>query len=143
MTVRTFVDTNVLVYARDERDPAKQKAAIRWLEHLWSTHRAATSFQALSEFYATVTLKWQPPVPPELARGDLRRYLAWRPEALDAETIEDAWRLQDRYRLAWWDATIVAAARRSGSRFLLSEDFQDQQDLDGVTVLNPFKHAPD
>ena len=34
---RTFVDTNVLLYALDAADPAKQKRARDWLAVLWET----------------------------------------------------------------------------------------------------------
>jgi len=61
----------------------------------------------------------------------------------DEDLLDSAWRLEDRYELAWWDAPIVAAAERAGCRFLLSEDFQDEMRFGDLVVLNPFRHAAD
>lgn len=52
--------------------------------------------------------------------------------------LDRAWTAQDRYRLAFWDALIVAAAQAAGCRYLLTEDFQPDQQLDDLTVVNPF-----
>ncbi len=54
MNVAVFVDTNVFLYAMDQTDPAKQRAARDWRDTLWSSHRGKTSFQVLEEFYAKV-----------------------------------------------------------------------------------------
>jgi predicted nucleic acid-binding protein len=43
----------------------------------------------------------------------------------------------DSAQLTYWDALILAAAQRSGARYLLSEDFQTNHRYDGVEVLNP------
>jgi predicted nucleic acid-binding protein len=50
--------------------------------------------------------------------------------------------LQDRYRLSWWDALIVAAAQVAGCAYLLSEDLQDDQVLGSVRVVDPFRVSP-
>lgn len=63
--------------------------------------------------------------------------------ATEAPLLETAWRLQDRYDFSFWDTLIVAAAQAAGCRYLLTEDLQDGQDLDGIQVLNPFRHAPE
>jgi len=56
--------------------------------------------------------------------------------------LEHAWKLQDRYRLSFGDSLIVAAAKAASCGFLLTEDFQDGEKLDGVEVLNPFLREP-
>ncbi len=55
---------------------------------------------------------------------------------------EQDMRIQDRYQLSFWDALIVAAARSASCRYLLTEDLQANQDLDGVLVVNPFLCDP-
>jgi predicted nucleic acid-binding protein len=35
MTGPVFVDANVFLYARDEREPVKLPRARAWLDHLW------------------------------------------------------------------------------------------------------------
>jgi predicted nucleic acid-binding protein len=142
MTARVFVDTNVLVYSFDAREPEKQTRAQVWLDHLWGTHAGLVSFQVLQEFYAIVTRKLQPGLAPEAARKIVRALWAWQPVVPDDRMMLIAWADQDRFGLSWWDALIVAAARVSGCSYLLTEDLQHDQDLDGLRVANPFRVTP-
>ncbi len=61
----------------------------------------------------------------------------------DAGLLESGWRLQDRYRLSYWDALIVAAAKAAACGYLLTEDLQAGQKLDGIEVVNPFLRGPE
>lgn len=56
--------------------------------------------------------------------------------------LEGAWSIEERYGLSWWDALIASGAHVAACEYLLSEDLQDGQRLDGVTVINPFLHMP-
>ncbi len=62
---------------------------------------------------------------------------------IDHRTIEGAWDVQDRYGYSWWDSVIVAAALQSGCRYLLSEDLQDRQVIDTMTIISPFTQEPE
>lgn len=143
MTATIFVDTNVLLYARDASEPTRQPAAHRWIDRLWEEHAGRLSYQVLHEYYVTVTRKLRPGLTPEDARADVRDLLAWRPAHMDTPMLEDAWWLETRFGLSHWDALIVASARAQGCRYLLSEDLQHGQDLDGVVVVSPFRVEPD
>jgi predicted nucleic acid-binding protein len=112
--VPVFVDTNVLVYARDLSEGQKQERALAWLEHLWRTREGRLSYQVLEEYYVTVTGKLRPGLPPADARADARALLAWDPAVVDAEVLESAWRMESRWHISFWDATILAAARSAG-----------------------------
>lgn len=68
----------------------------------------------------------------------LRNLALWNPVPADLALLESAWALIDRYRFAWWDAQIVAAARRANCALLLSEDMQHELDVDGTRIVNPF-----
>lgn len=140
MTALVFVDTNVLIYAIDRADLKKQKAAREWRDELWESRCGRISFQVLQEFYAKVTQKW--PSGRDQARAEVRDLLTWQPVLVDAAILERGWKIQDRYRLSFWDALIVGAAKAAGCRYLLTEDLQAGQDLDGVTVVNPFLSDP-
>jgi predicted nucleic acid-binding protein len=142
MSATVFVDTNVLVYARDRSDEMKQRRAIEWMTGLWELRLGRISVQVLQEYYVTVTRKLVPPREAEDAREDVLSLAAWQPAVIDLETIERGWSLQDRLSLSWWDALIFAAAQRRGCRYLLSEDFQDGLRVDGLTILDPFQHEP-
>ncbi len=141
MNAPVFVDTNVFVYALDRGDPKKQQAAWAWRAELWKRRTGRTSFQVLQEFYVKVTQKW--PAARDEARAEVRDLLAWRPLAVDAALLEQGWKIQDRYRLSFWDSLIVAAAKSAACRYLLTEDLQADQNLDGVIVVNPFLRDPD
>jgi len=140
MTAPVFVDTNVLIYAIDQSDPIKQNAARLWRTELWKSRRGRVSFQVLHEFFVKVTKKW--PDARDAARAEVRDLLAWHPVVLDAVLLERAWKIQDRYQFSFWDSLIVAAASTVECRYLLTEDLQAGQDLDGVIVVNPFMKEP-
>ena len=109
-----FVDTNVLVYARDVHDPEKCRKARTWMEHLWSSREGRLSAQVLNEYYVTVTGKLVPGLPPAEARADIERLLTWSPLPVDATLIEDALEIGEAGAFSHWDALIVAAAQRAG-----------------------------
>lgn len=140
MTALVFVDTNVLVYARDPRDPVKQAAARAWMESLWRERTGRISTQVLNEYYQTATRKLRPAIDPHLAWSDVQLMLAWKPQAIDAQLLVEGHALESRYRLGWWDSLIVAAAARQSCSVLLSEYLQDGMEFGGVRVLNPCRH---
>lgn len=137
-----FVDTNVLLYARDASEPEKQPLAREWMDALWTARAGRISVQVLHEYYVTVTAKLDPGLAPAEARADVRALSAWRPLPLDAEMAETAWEVEDRHGFSFWDALIVAACRRAACSYLLTEDLQDGQDLGGFEVVDPFSRKP-
>ena len=143
MTARVFVDSNVLVYSRDASEPPKQKQALIWMTYLWKEKIGRLSFQVLNEFYVTVTQKLRPGLDPQRAREDVRFLLAWNPLPGDARVVEGAWRIQDRYKLSWWDALIVSSAQASHCGYLLTEDLQEKQNFGDVEVIHPFHSTPE
>ncbi len=141
MSAPVFVDSNVFVYWVDGDDAKKQRIAALWLEELWKSRSGRISFQVLQEFFFAASRR-----KPEIAvrmRAEVRNLLAWHPVRPDAALLEVAWKIQDRYRISFWDSLIVAAAKAARCRWLLTEDLQADQDFDGVTVVDPFRRAPD
>lgn len=138
----TFVDTNVLLYARDTGQPEKQATAAGWIEHLWGSNGGRVSTQVLNEFYVNATRKLTHPITTAEARADVADLAGWEPVGIDGDLVAAAWDIEDRFGFHFWDALVVAAAQRAGCDTLLTEDLQDGQDLDGVVVVNPFLHAP-
>lgn len=138
MTAPVFVDTNVIVYARDAREPAKQRLAESWLDYLWRERLGRTSVQVLSEYYVSVTRKLDPGLSPADAWDDVNALLAWNPRPVDRVVLERGRAVETRYRLSWWDSLVVATAQLEGCAVLLTEDLQDGAQFDGVTVRSPF-----
>jgi len=140
MTAPVFVDSNIFLYAVDDADPRKQRVAMDWRAELWKSRLGRVSFQVLNEFYVNaVRLK---PAAIDEARSEVRDLLAWNPVVVDAAVMERGWKLQDRHHLSFWDSLIVAAAKTASCGFLLTEDLQNGQKLDGVEVVNPFLRGP-
>jgi len=142
MKDRIFVDTNVLVYCRDSTEREKQPVAMEWMKHLWNTRSGRLSNQVLQEYYVTVTEKLRPGLDKESARSELRTLFLWRPIFVEGHILEEAWNVQDRYKLSWWDALIVSTAQASDCGYLLSEDFQEGMKFGTLTVINPFNTSP-
>ena len=142
MSDTAFVDTNLLIYARDPADPAKQARAEQWVRALWESRRARLSVQVLQEYYAVATRKLKPGLALDDARADVRALWSWKPILVDAALCERAWELEDRFSISWWDALVVAAAQTARCRWLLTEDLQDGQSFGAVSVVDPFAHVP-
>jgi len=138
-----FVDTNVLIYAEDRAHADKHRAARAWLRMLWLRHCGRLSNQVLNEFYANATRKLKPAMPAGDARAEVRRYQRWNPWVCDHATVENAWAVESRFKLSWWDALIVAAAQQQGCTLLLTEDLQHDQQIDAVRIVNPFRLGPE
>jgi predicted nucleic acid-binding protein len=113
------------------------------MDALWRSRRGRLSSQVLSEFYVNATQKLKPGLDRDVARADVLALSEWRPVAIDHHVFDEAWHIQDRYGLGFWDALIVGAACACGCRCVLTEDLQDGQDLAGVRVISPFRHRPD
>lgn len=138
MSVKTFVDTNVLIYAHDVDATGKQNVAKAALQELWEQRSGVLSPQVLQEFYVNVTRKIASPLTKETARKVVNAYAIWCVDMTSAE-VSNALQIQDESRIGFWDALIVASAAKSGATRILSEDLDAQQMIAGIRVENPFR----
>ena len=138
MSARLFFDTNVLVYAYDRGNPAKQSAAQRLIEQSLLAETGCLSAQVLSEFYVTVTRKLPVPLAPEAAAVIVHLLSRMPVTEIDVTLVHRAMDAQQRHAISYWDALIVAAAERAGCTAILSENLAAGQAYLGVTVLDPF-----
>ena len=136
MNARSFLDTNVLVYTDDKGEPAKQRIAL----NLVAEHRRAgtgvVSLQVLQEYFDTITRRLG--VDPQVARRKvelLAEFDVAAPEISDVLAAIDLHRL---HGFSFWDALILRAAKQAGCAVLLTEDMQNQREVDGLRILNPF-----
>jgi predicted nucleic acid-binding protein len=136
--VKTFVDTNVLVYAYDRGAGHKHERASDLIQGLWESGNGAISVQVLQELYVNIRRKARRPVSAEIARSLIEDYLAWNPVINDGALLIAALGVETRYQVSFWDSMIVAAAQRAGADTLFSEDFNDGQAFGRVRVVNPF-----
>lgn len=139
MAVRHCLDSNVLVYAfsKAPRDAAKTRVAREWI----AREDWGVTVQVLQEFYVNAVR-----APRELGHDDvlamIEEIAGSRPVGvIDLPLMRHALQLKNRYRIAYWDAAVIAGARRLGASVLVSEDLAHGQDYGGVRVFNPFTHT--
>jgi predicted nucleic acid-binding protein len=137
MSDRTFVDTNVLIYAHDSDAKSKREVARHILAELWSSRTGVLSMQVLQEFYVNVTRKIAVPLPKSAAREIASSYAIWCIEITPAEILS-AFQIEDQSKIGFWDALIVASAIKCGASRILSEDLNPGQMIAGVRIENPF-----
>jgi predicted nucleic acid-binding protein len=135
---RTFVDTNILIYAHDVDAGRKHELAKALLRDLWTERTGLLSTQVLQEFYVNATRKIRTLLPKSAARSVVNTYSAWCVDGITPADVVSAFQIEDAAAIGFWDALIVAVAARSGATRLLSEDLSSGQAIAGVTVHNPF-----
>jgi predicted nucleic acid-binding protein len=135
---KTFVDTNVIVYAYDTTAGEKHRTAKKVLIDLWRSGRGLVSTQILQELFVTLTRKIPHPLKSMRAAEIIEDMLTWDVVVNDGESIVQAIALESKEGLSFWDSLVVVAAVRGGAEILLSEDLQAGRDLAGVRILNPF-----
>jgi predicted nucleic acid-binding protein len=139
MSVRSFLDTNVLVYTDDRSNPAKHQRAL----DVFAEHRSAgtgvISVQVLQEYFVTVTRKFK--LDPLIAQRKTRLLADLHVVVPDAGDVLAAIDLHRLHGFSVWDALVVHSAKQAGCRVLLSEDLQHGRDFDGLLVVNPFRSA--
>lgn len=138
MPGRAFVDTNVLVYAFDEGEPAKQALA-RELLVTMEPDGFAVSAQVLNEFYVATTRKLARPLASEAAEQAVRALARLDVAPVDASLVLRGVARARVSDLSLWDALIVEAALRANCERILTEDLTPGQRFDDVTVVNPFE----
>ena len=110
MRDKSFVDTNILVYAHDRSAGVKHLRAQRLLEQLWNSGEGVLRTQVLQEFCINVRRKAANPLPVEEVRELVREYSTWEVISNTPESVLKALDIEVRYRTSFWDALILQAA---------------------------------
>jgi predicted nucleic acid-binding protein len=131
------IDTNVLFYSRDPRDPRKQQIAVRLVSTL---SNGALLWQVACE-YLSASRKLEPfgysPAHAVAEILNLRR--SWATVLPDWAALDRAERLRQSYSLSFWDAVLIAACLEGGVHKLYSEDFDAYSRIDTLELVNPFR----
>jgi predicted nucleic acid-binding protein len=136
-----FVDTNVLLYAIS-RDPDERERAIRANE-LLTARDLALSVQVLQEFYVQATRESRADrLTHEQAFALVESFRRFTVQELTTEVMLAAMATRERFRISYWDAAVIEAARTVGCEVVLSEDLSHGQDYGGVRVEDPFRGDP-
>jgi predicted nucleic acid-binding protein len=143
--VASLVDTNILVYRCDPRDPRKRDVALELLRAGEISGALRIPHQALVEFVNSVTRsrgREAPLMRLEDATRQAEFFLSEFPVLYPNESILRMALLgKAAYGLAWYDAHLWAYAEHYGLPELLSEDFEHGRKYGTVRVRNPFLAA--
>jgi predicted nucleic acid-binding protein len=138
MTAQRFVDTNVLLYAISTAP--EEAAKSREARNLLEGDDLALSVQVLQEFYVQATRKSRSDaLTPAQASQLVEAFLRFPVQETSVALMTAAFASAARFRISYWDAAVLEAARSLGCRTVLSEDLAHGRDYDGVVVRNPFR----
>lgn len=133
-----FVDTNVLLYSISTVPEEQGKAHVA-LEILQADD-LALSVQVLQEFYVQATRPTKTDrIEHDQAAALIEAYLRFPVQETTVSLMQAALVGKERFRVSYWDAAIIEAARALSCDILLTEDLSDTQDYAGVRVENPLR----
>ena len=134
----TFLDTNVLVYSIDGKDPAKQVVAREIVVSAVRGGGFLISAQVLNEFSNIALLKLK------LSVEEVRKFVSFFSRigvvSLESRWTDAALLLKQRYETQFFDSLLLAAAQENGCDEILTEDLNDGQMYGSVKAVNPFKN---
>ena len=134
----TFLDTNVLIYSIDGKDPAKQVVAREIVVSAVRGGGFLISAQVLNEFSNIALLKLK------LSVEEVRKFVSFFSRigvvSLESRWTDAALLLKQRYETQFFDSLLLAAAQENGCDEILTEDLNDVQMYGSVKAVNPFKN---
>jgi predicted nucleic acid-binding protein len=133
-----FLDTNILLYSIS-RHPAEASKRDRAID-LLGRDDGALSVQVLEEFYVQATRATRSdPLPHEIATGLIATWTRFRVQEITLSILTGALEIKAAHGFFYWDSAIIAAARALGCRQLYTEDMAHGLEVEGITVVNPFR----
>jgi predicted nucleic acid-binding protein len=139
---RVFVDTNVLLYVHDRNEQQKAAQALSWLRALTEQQIGQINLQVLNELsHVLLRKKWFQS--PQVVFSIVDDFATLGDGSVGWTEIALARVLHHRLSYSWWDCLLLAAAIELGCTHFLSEDLQDGQSINGLTIVDPFAHSPD
>lgn len=138
---RVFVDTNVLLYIHDRNERHKAAQSLDWLRALTEQQIGQINLQVLSELtHVLLRKKWFQSA--NVVFSIVDDFAALGDSPVGWTEIALARVLHNRLSYSWWDCLLLASAVELGCTHFLSEDLQDGQMIDGLTIVDPFAHSP-
>ena len=139
MSVDNFIDTNVFIYLFDETSVEKSRIAEELIRQSLDNGSGCISYQVVQETINVATRKLE--ASPEQVRQLLDNILEplWRVNS-SRGLLQRGIELQSRYRFGFYDSLIIAAALDAGCSTLYTEDLQHGQQIEGLTIIDPFQN---
>ena len=132
---KAFLDTNILIYQLDSRDPTKQKRCREIVRTVVSNHEAVISTQILQEFYVACTMKLK--IKPILVKGIMHGFENMEVVTIGIDLINNAIDASIQYQISFWDSLVVVSAESAKCQHLLTEDLNEGQIIRNVRIRNP------
>ena len=134
MPDRAFIDTNIFVYTNSDTDIDKRDKA----RSVLNNYDCIISTQVTNELSNVLGRKFSK------SADEIKAILTAMETVCDIavltlETTRSALDIQTRYNYSFYDALILSTALENNCRYVISEDLQDRQIIEGrLTILNPF-----
>jgi predicted nucleic acid-binding protein len=137
MIVRSFIDSNVLVYADDRSAGPKRERARALISEAMLSKTGVLSLQVLQEYFSVATRKLG--LPAAAARRRVALVSRLDIVILGVQDVLAAIDLHRLHGFSIWDALVIRAGLNAGCRVLYSEDLQDGRRIEGLEIVNPFR----
>lgn len=139
MSGKFFIDTNILVYSFDNRQPDKKVRALALISEALQTGNGMISWQVMQEFLNVSTRKFLIPLKPEDAKIYLQKVLHPLCQIYpEVDLYGAALEVMAKTGYSFYDLLIIASAQRGECVTLYSEDLHTGHQIDSVKVVNPF-----
>jgi predicted nucleic acid-binding protein len=139
MKNKIFVDSNIWIYLFTSDDVSKNEFARNFIiENAPNENIFVITYQVINEVGAV--LKRKKKFNEEKIQFVIDAMLELcLVQDFSREIVIHASELRRKILVSYWDSIIIASAIASGCKFLTSEDLQNGQKIQDVSVLNIFK----
>jgi len=140
MKDRYFIDTNIFVYLHDSTSQDKQKKSADIIDKALKENCGIVSYQVVQEFINVVETK----IKNKEIQDNLKYFLVNCLYPLchifvDFELYDLAIDLKRKNKLSFYDALIVASAKRGECNILYTEDLHAGKFDKDLAIINPFQ----
>ena len=133
-----FLDTNILLYSISVIPSEREKTTIA--QDVLQATDLALSVQVLQEFYVQATRPTRShPLSHETAVGLVSAWTRFNLQEITLSILTGALEIKAAHGFSYWDSAIIAAARALGCRILYSEDMSHGREVEGITIVDPFR----
>ena len=140
--VKLFADTNVVFYSRDDAVDERIELSRKWIDQAAIRNALSINLQVLNEL-ASILFKKRKQLTGKEVFAAIDDLSAFGCEPISMGTVTAARNIRLASGYSWWDCLLLASAIELGCSHFLSEDLQDGQEVGGMTIINPFLHAPE
>ncbi|MCD6534599.1 MAG: PIN domain-containing protein [Deltaproteobacteria bacterium] len=137
---KSFIDSNLIIYANDCRDPEKQDKALALIKKLMISGTGVISSQVMQE-YSNVALN-KLDQSHEVVLRQLSLLESFEIVSISPAMVRRVIEIKVAYRISFWDASIISAAEYAACDVIYSEDLNSGQFYSGIKLQNPFIFEP-